>query len=61
MLSYYDCESNAGIWRAARQKINQENNKYNKAYLKEVSRSIVIFDAREDEAMSKDETIHRRF
>jgi hypothetical protein len=46
VLSYYNCESGAGIWRAARQKINQENNKYNKAYLKEVSRSIIVFDAR---------------
>lgn len=61
MLSYFDCESGAGIWRAARQKINQESNKYNKAYLKEISRNLIVIDAREDEISSKDEIIHRRF
>jgi hypothetical protein len=34
VLTYFCCNYNAGLWRAARPKINQEHNKYNKAFLK---------------------------
>lgn len=65
-LTYFHADYGVGLWRSARPKINQEGNKYNKAYLKEISRDVVVIDLRDDEPNgkekeSKEEVISRRF
>ena len=65
-LTYFHADCGAGLWRSARPKVNQEGNKYNRAYLKEISRDVVVVDLRDDEPTarereSKEEVIGRRF
>jgi chromosome condensin MukBEF complex kleisin-like MukF subunit len=54
VLTYFHEDYNAALWRAARPKMNQENNKFNKAYLKELSRDLVVMDFRDEEVGLKE-------
>lgn len=54
VLTYFCSEFKSGLWRAARSKINQESNKYNRAFLKEISRSLIIVDLRDDDISKRE-------